>query len=169
MNELSNLKPAPGSVRRRKRVGRGRASGRGKTCGRGQKGQLSRSGGKLPPGFEGGQMPLQRRLPKRGFSNYPHRLEYTALNVGRLDKFEDGATVDLEALKRLGLARGKDIRIKITGDGELTTKLVVKAARISEKGSRPQRTKQQRRAETIVVTKSAADKIRAAGGEVEVR
>lgn len=168
MNELSNLKPAPGSIRKRKRVGRGMGSGTGKTCGKGQKGQKSRSGGKPRPGFEGGQMPLHRRLPKRGFSNWMHKVEFTTVNVALLERFEDGATVDIEALKRVGLAKGHDARVKITGDGDLTRKLVVQAARISQKGARPERTKFARRAELVIVSKSAAEKIQAAGGSVEV-
>ena len=168
MNELSNLKPSPGSVTRRKRVGRGTGSGKGKTSGRGQKGQKSRSGGSTARGFEGGQMPLHRRLPKRGFSNYGHKLLFTTVNVCQLEKFEDGATVDIDALKRVGLAKGDGVRVKITGAGALTRKLVVKAARIAEKGSRPSRTKVERRAEHLVVSKTAADKIQGAGGTVEV-
>ena len=124
MNELSNLKPSPGSVTRRKRVGRGTGSGKGKTSSRGQKGQKSRSGGSTARGFEGGQMPLHRRLPKRGFSNYGHKLLFTTVNVCQLEKFEDGATVDIDALKRVGLAKGDGVRVKITGAGDLTRKLV---------------------------------------------
>ncbi len=168
MNELSNLKPAPGSTKTSRRKGRGRASGNGKTCGKGQKGQKSRSGGKPPVGFEGGQMPLQRRLPKRGFSNYGHKLEYTAVNVSQLNRFEAGETIDIDAIKRAGLVTGHDARVKITGSGELTTKLVVQASRIAEKGARPERTKFARRSEFVVVSKSAAAKIAAAGGEVRV-
>jgi large subunit ribosomal protein L15 len=168
MNELSNLKPPAGAVKARKRVGRGLGSGLGKTCGKGQKGHKSRSGGKTPRGFEGGQMPLHRRLPKRGFSNFGHRLDYMAINVSRLERFEDGATVDLDALKRLGMAKGHDIRVKITGMGELSKKLIIKASRVSEAGKSPERSKTERRNEFLVVTKGAADKIIAAGGAVEV-
>ena len=169
MNELSNLTPPDGAVRPRKRVGRGRGSGTGKTCGKGQKGQKARSGGGKPArGFEGGQMPLQRRLPKRGFSNYAHRLTFLTVNLDQLGGFEAGATIDLEALKRVGLAKGHDARVKITGRGDLSVKLVFKADRIAEKGQVPQREKSERRAERVVVSASAAEKIRAAGGEVEV-
>jgi large subunit ribosomal protein L15 len=168
MNELSNLKPPAGAVKRRKRVGRGTSSGKGKTSGRGHKGQNSRSGGGVRPGFEGGQMPLQRRLPKRGFSNYPHKLGFEAVNVGTLNSFEDGATIDLDAIKRAGLAKGHDVRVKITGNGELTTSLVVKASRIAKKGVRPERTRVERQQEYLVVSNTAAEKIKAAGGQVEV-
>jgi len=168
MNELSNLKAPKGSTKPRKRVGRGTSSGKGKTCTRGHNGQKSRSGGGIPSWFEGGQMPLQRRLPKRGFSNYRQKLDYLAINVDDLDRFEDGATVDMDSLKHIGLVKGHDARVKITGTGNLTKKLVVKASRISEKGVKPERNKDARRAEWIVVTKSASGKIIAAGGEVEV-
>ena len=168
MNELSTLKPAEGSTKARKRVGRGTSSGRGKTSSRGHNGQKSRSGGSIPRFFEGGQMPLQRRLPKRGFSNARHKVVYYAVNVVDLNRFEDGATVDLEALKHIGLAKGHDVRIKITATGELSKKLTVKASRVSEKGARPERSKGERRAEFIVVTKAAAAKIEAAGGQVEI-
>jgi large subunit ribosomal protein L15 len=113
-------------------------------------------------------MPLQRRLPKRGFSNYRQKLDYYVINVKDLARFEDGATIDLEALKHAGLAKGHDARVKIAGEGELSKKLIIKAARISEKGVSVERSKSQRRAENVVVTKSAAEKIRSAGGEVEV-
>lgn len=168
MNELSNLRPPEGAVTTRKRKGRGTGSGVGKTSGRGQKGQKSRSGGRPRPGFEGGQMPLHRRLPKRGFSNYPHKLEFTTINVRDLERFEPGATIDIDALKRAGLVGGHDVRAKIVGDGTLTKNLIVKAARIAQKGVRPSRSKAQRRAETVVISSSAAAKIKAAGGSVEV-
>jgi len=168
MNELSNLKAPAGATTRRKRVGRGRATGVGKTSGRGQKGQNSRSGGKPRVGFEGGQMPIMRRLPKRGFSNYVSKQAYVAVNVSRLRVFEDGATVDVDALKRAGIVKGHDVRVKITGGGDLGKKLVVKASRVSEKGTRPERSKFERRDEFLVVTKTAADKIAASGGAVEV-
>jgi len=168
MNELSNLKAPKGSTKPRKRVGRGTSSGKGKTSTRGHNGQKSRSGGGVPSWFEGGQMPLQRRLPKRGFSNYRQKLDYVAINVNELDRFEDGATVDMDSLKHIGLVKGHDARVKITGTGNLTKKLVVKVSRISEKGVKPERNKDARRAERIVVTKAASGKIIAAGGEVEV-
>ncbi len=168
MNELSNLKPPAGSVKKRKRVGRGIGSGVGKTSGKGMKGHTSRSGGKTPAWFEGGQMPIYRRLPKRGFSNYLHKVVFQPISVGRLECFDDGATVDIDALKAAGLVKGHYVRVKITGDGDLTRKLTIKASRVSEKGTRPERNKHQRRAEYVVVTKSASDKIQAAGGAVEV-
>ena len=168
MNELSTLKPPAGSKKARKRKGRGTASGVGKTCGRGMNGQKSRSGGSIPRFFEGGQMPLQRRLPKRGFSNYRQKLDFQAVNVSELSRFDDGATVDIDALKRIGLVKGHDARAKITGTGELTQKLIIHASRISQKGARPERTKSERLSERVVVTQSAAAKITAAGGQVEV-
>ena len=113
-------------------------------------------------------MPIYRRLPKRGFSNYLHKVVFQPVSVGRLECFDDGATIDIDALKAAGLVKGHDVRVKITGDGDLTRKLTVKASRVSEKGTRPERNKHQRRAEFVVVTKSASDKIQAAGGAVEV-
>jgi large subunit ribosomal protein L15 len=113
-------------------------------------------------------MPLQRRLPKRGFSNYRQKLAFQAIGVEELNCFEDGATVDMAALKHAGLVKGHDARVKITGDGDITKKVVVKAARISEKSARPERSKEVRRGERIVVSKSASEKITAAGGEIEV-
>jgi len=166
MNELSNLTPPEGAVTRKKRKGRGIGSGVGKTCGRGQKGQKARN--TVARGFEGGQMPLHRRLPKRGFSNYPHFQRYLAVNVARLDGFEDGATIDIDALKRAGIAKGHDVRVKIVGGGELTKKLVVRAARVSSKDAKPDRSKSTRRSEFVVVTSSAAEAIKAAGGAVEL-
>jgi len=165
---LSSLKPPKGAVQKRNRVGRGTGGGNGKTSGRGHKGQKSRSGGKPRVGFEGGQMPLHRRLPKRGFSNYPHKKQYLAINVCELERFEDGATIDIDALKQAGLAKGHDVRVKITGNGDLTRKLVVKAARIAQKGQRPERDKATRNKEYLVVSATAAEKIQSAGGQVEV-
>jgi large subunit ribosomal protein L15 len=126
---LSKLAPAEGSRKRIKRVGRGPGSGLGKTAGRGQKGQKARSGGGVARGFEGGQMPMQRRLPKRGFKN-PFRKEWTTVNVGRLEVFEDGAVVDAEALLDRGLI-SKRGAIKILGQGQLGKKLTIKAQAIS--------------------------------------
>ncbi len=170
MNELSHLTPPEGAVTRKKRKGRGRASGIGKTSGRGQKGQKSRSGGSTPRGFEGGQMPIHRRLPKRGFSNYGHKLEFTTLPLAALNKFEAGDVIDVDALKNAGLVSGHDVRVKIVGGSELQggLSLTVKAARIAQKGVRPERNKHERRAERLIVSKSAADAITAAGGEVQV-
>ena len=123
--DLSHLKPAAGSHKKRKRLGRGPGSGHGKTAGRGHKGEGARSGGTLSPGYEGGQMPLARRLPKRGFRN-PFRTEYQVVNLRSLERFEPGATVDTVALREAGLARGKK-KIKILALGELTKALTIKA------------------------------------------
>ena len=141
---LDQLSPPPGARRNRNRKGRGEGS-KGKTCGKGQKGQKSRSGGGVRPGFEGGQMPINRRLPKRGFSNYRFKVEYDVLNVADLSRFEAGSTVDPEALAAAGLVR-KGRPVKVLGDGELSAKLTVKAHKFS---------------------KSAVAKIEAAGGAAE--
>ena len=124
--DLSDLKPAPGAMKKRKRVGRGHGSGLGKTAGRGHKGSGARSGGNIPPGYEGGQMPLSRRLPKRGFHN-PFRTEYAIVNLGSLERFEAGAVVDREALLQAGLIRSRKNKVKILGKGELTKGLTVRA------------------------------------------
>lgn len=142
---LSRLKPAEGSRQSRKRVGRGPGSGLGKTSGRGQKGQKSRSGGGPSRGFEGGQMPVQRRLPKRGFNNMFAK-DITAVNVGRLDVFDDGAVVDIEALLTAGIIKSVGDGVKILGDGHLTKKLTVR---------------------THAVSKSALEKIEKVGGVFE--
>ncbi len=145
---LHNLKPNPGAVRERKRVGRGHGSGHGKTSGRGQKGQKSRSGwkGGTRPGFEGGQTPLYMRFPKRGFSNAPFKKEYAVVNVGVLnERFEEGTEITPELLKKEGLVK-KNLPVKILGDGELTKKFSVKAHKFSA---------------------SAKEKIEAAGGSWE--
>lgn len=147
--KLHDLRPAEGGgVKARKRVGRGIGSGTGKTSGKGHKGQNARSGGGTRPGFEGGQMPLFRRLPKRGFTNV-FKKEYALVNVSVLNNFEDGAEVTPEILFNSGLvkeAKAKD-GVRILGDGELTKKLTVKAHHFS---------------------KAAAEKIEAAGGKAEV-
>ena len=149
--DLSNLKPAKGSTKNRKRIGRGQGSGHGGTSTKGHKGQKSRSGASIPAWFEGGQMPLQRRVPKYGFKNR-FRVEYDAINLSRLNelveggRLEKGAAVTPELLVSLGLG-GKNGRVKILGDGELTTKLDVSAHAFS---------------------KSAREKIEAAGGNVTV-
>jgi len=130
---LHNLKPAKGSVRNRKRVGRGPGSGLGKTAGRGEKGQKSRSGFARKPGFEGGQMPLHRRVPKRGFTNSPFRKEYACINLGRLEVFEAGTIVTPELLLRHGLLRKLRDGVKVLADGELTKALTVHAHRFSGK------------------------------------
>jgi len=128
---LHTLKPRPGAKKTRKRVGRGNGSGHGKTAGRGMKGQGSRSGSSTRPGFEGGQLPLIRRLPKRGFNNAQFTTYYLPVNLGELDQFEDGATVDEAALRGAGLANGKSDGIKILARGELSKKLTVKASAFS--------------------------------------
>lgn len=144
--KLHELRPAPGSVKEPKRKGRGTATGQGKTAGRGQKGQTSRSGGGVRPGFEGGQMPLHRRLPKRGFTNIFAK-EYTELNIEVLNKFENGTEVTPELLKEAKLVKNVRDGIKILGEGNLSKSLTVKAHKF---------------------TKSAIEKIEAAGGKVEV-
>ena len=124
---LHDLKPRPGARHRRKRLGQGESSGHGKTSGRGGKGQTARSGSSIRIGFEGGQMPLIRRIPKRGFNNARHTVRYLPVNLEALNGFEDGARVDEAALRSAGLANGRVERIKILGDGELTRKLTVTA------------------------------------------
>ena len=146
--KLNELKPAPGANRSRKRVGRGNASGKGGTCGRGHKGQKSRSGSSIPAWFEGGQMPLVRRLPKRGPRRTAHkRVEYDIINVETLNLFEDAAVVSLEALREAGLIKRKNALVKILGDGDLEKQLKVQAHRFS---------------------KSAIEKIESKGGTTEV-
>ena len=130
---LHNLKPAKGSVRNRKRVGRGPGSGLGKTAGRGEKGQKSRSGFARKPGFEGGQMPLHRRLPKRGFSNARFRKEFACVNLGRLEVFEAGTIVTPELLVRQGILKQLRDGLKVLADGQLTKALTVHAHRFSGK------------------------------------
>ena len=129
---LHDLKPADGSKHRRKRIGRGPGSGRGgHTSTRGQKGQGSRSGSSTRPGFEGGQLPLARRLPKRGFNNNKFATVYIPVNLESLNQFDDGATVDEAALRAAGLVNGRGDGVKILGQGELEKKLTVKAAAFS--------------------------------------
>lgn len=144
--DLSNLKPAIGSTKNRKRIGRGAGSGTGKTSGKGHKGQNARSGGGIKAGFEGGQMPLQRRLPKRGFTSLNKKV-YALVNLHDLELFEAGSVVDLAALGKAGLVNKVGDGIKILGDGELTKPLTVKAHKFS---------------------KSAQERIEAAGGKAEV-
>jgi large subunit ribosomal protein L15 len=124
---LHDLKPRPGAKHRRKRLGQGESSGHGKTSGRGGKGQTARSGSSIRIGFEGGQMPLIRRIPKRGFNNARHTTQYLPVNLEALNLFEDGTRVDEAALRGAGLANGRGAGIKILGDGELTRKLTVSA------------------------------------------
>lgn len=129
--KLHTLQPNPGSTKTRKRVGRGVGSGLGKTSGKGQKGQNSRSGGGVRIGFEGGQTPLFRRLPKRGFSNAMFKTTYAVINLSDLERFEDGATVTPEILKEMGLVKNQLDGIKVLGNGTLTKKLNVKAHKFS--------------------------------------
>src|SRR5512137_1991243 len=124
---LHDLKPRPGAKHRRKRLGQGESSGHGKTSGRGGKGQTARSGSSIRIGFEGGQMPLIRRIPKRGFNNARHTISYLPVNLEVLNRFDDGARVDETILRSAGLANGRGAGIKILGDGELTKKLTVSA------------------------------------------
>jgi large subunit ribosomal protein L15 len=128
---LHDLKPRPGAKHRRKRLGQGESSGHGKTSGRGGKGQTARSGSSIRIGFEGGQMPLIRRIPKRGFNNTRFATTYLPVNVGDLNHFEDGATVDETALRSIGLANGHAAGIKILGNGELSKKLTVTVSAFS--------------------------------------
>ena len=145
--KLHELAPAEGSKKEHFRVGRGHGSGNGKTAGKGHKGQNARSGGGVRPGFEGGQMPLYRRLPKRGFNNARFATNYAIVNVSDLDVFEDGAVVDAAALVESGLVNDQCDGIKILGNGEISKKLTVHAAAFSQ---------------------SAKEKIEAAGGKAEV-
>ncbi|HOO39189.1 MAG TPA: 50S ribosomal protein L15 [Deltaproteobacteria bacterium] len=128
--DLSNLKPAPGSKKKAKRVGRGNASGTGTTAGRGTKGQNSRSGGGVPPWFEGGQMPIYRRLPKRGFKNR-FRKEYVIINISDLAGFESGSVVDRQALKDKGKIPSLDVAVKLLADGEIAVPLTIKLDKAS--------------------------------------
>lgn len=145
--KLSELSPAEGSRKARKRLGRGVGSGTGKTAGRGTKGQNSRSGGGVRPGFEGGQMPIHRRLPKSGFTNI-FKKNFAVINVRDLGKFESGSVVDEVAVYKSGLVKGKSDGIKLLGVGEIDFPLTIKLSKVSQ---------------------SATDKITAAGGKVEVR
>jgi large subunit ribosomal protein L15 len=124
---LHDLKPRPGAKHRRKRLGQGESSGHGKTSGRGGKGQTARSGSSIRIGFEGGQMPLIRRIPKRGFNNARHTTRYLPVNLESLNQFDDGAQVDEATLRKAGLANGRAAGVKILGSGELARKLTVKA------------------------------------------
>ena len=130
--KLHTMHPADGATKTRKRVGRGIASGHGKTSGKGHKGQNARSGGGVRVGFEGGQLPLFRRLPKRGFTNAPFKTEYATINLSDLNRFEDGAVVTPELLKEMGLVKKQLDGIKVLGRGTLEHKIVVKAHKFSE-------------------------------------
>lgn len=129
--ELNNLKPKKGSRHAKKRVGRGPGSGHGKTSSRGEKGQKSRSGFSRSLGFEGGQMPLHRRLPKRGFTNI-FKKDYAVVNVSDLERFDNGATVDETSLRQAGLVKGQHDGVKVLGNGELSKKLTVSATKFSK-------------------------------------
>ena len=131
--KLHNIHPAEGATATRKRLGRGVGSGLGKTSGKGHKGQNARSGGGVRPGFEGGQLPLFRRLPKRGFSNAMFKTEYAVINLSDLNKFEDGAIVTPEVLKEMGLVKNQLDGIKVLGNGTLEHKLTVKAHKFSKR------------------------------------
>ncbi len=144
--KLHELTPAYGSTKEAKRIGRGHGSGNGKTAGKGHKGQKARAGHGMRPGFEGGQMPLQRRIPKRGFNNIFAK-EIVAVNVAALNVFEDGAVVDATALQAKGIIKKADTALKVIGNGNVTKKLTVKANAFS---------------------KSAEEKITNAGGKIEV-
>lgn len=130
--KLHELQPNYGSVKVSKRIGRGPGSGNGKTAGKGHKGQNARSGGGVRPGFEGGQLPLFRRLSKRGFNNYNFRTVYATVNIGDLERFEEGTVVTPELLKETGLIKKELDGVKVLGNGELTKKLTVKAAKFSD-------------------------------------
>jgi len=143
--ELNTLRPALGSTKNRKRIGRGIGSGHGKTATKGHKGQKARSGGSIKPGFEGGQMPLQRRLPKRGFRPLD-RNEYVLINLQQLEVFEAGSCVDRDAMDAKGKMKKSCLPVKVLANGDITKALTVKADRFS---------------------KSAIEKIQAAGGKVE--
>jgi large subunit ribosomal protein L15 len=129
--ELNNLKPKKGARHAKKRLGRGPGSGHGKTAGRGEKGQKSRSGYSGKRGFEGGQMPLHRRLPKRGFTNI-FKKDYAVVNVSDLERFDTGASVDETTLRQAGLVKGSHDGVKVLGDGELSKKLTVSATKFSK-------------------------------------
>lgn len=131
MKDLSNLSPNPGSHRNTKRLGRGIGSGTGKTAAKGHKGQKARKSGGIAAGFEGGQTPLYRRLPKRGFTNASFRVDYTVLNLADLNRFDEGATVDLEALKKSGLVKSSVKRVKVLANGALDKKLSVEVHKLS--------------------------------------
>jgi large subunit ribosomal protein L15 len=143
---IHELSPAEGSKKKHKRVGRGQGSGHGKTCCRGHKGQRSRSGGRLRLGFEGGQMPLQRRLPKRGFTNIFHK-DCNIINIKDLNRFKPNSIIDINALREAGLVNRARGDIKLLGEGEISHPMVIKVDKIS---------------------KAARAKIEAAGGKVEV-
>ena len=134
--KLHTIHPAEGATTTKKRVGRGIGSGLGKTSGKGHKGQNARSGGGVRPGFEGGQLPLFRRLPKRGFTNAKFKTEYAVINLSDLNRFEDGAVVTPELLSEMGLLKNQLDGVKVLGNGTLEKKLTVKAHKFSSKAQR---------------------------------
>ncbi len=143
--QLHDLAPAPGSRKKRKKIGRGPGSGMGKTATKGHKGLKARSGGSVRPGFEGGQMPIYRRLPKRGFFNI-FKTNNAVLNLVDLDRFEDGTTIDIDVLRGAGMVKGRVDGVKILGTGEITKKFFLK---------------------NILVSKRAKEKIQSVGGSIE--
>jgi large subunit ribosomal protein L15 len=144
--KLNDLSPLKGSKKKKKRVGRGHGSGHGKTSCRGHKGQKARSGGSVAPGFEGGQMPLQRRLPKRGFTNI-FKKEYSLINIRDLNRFEPNSELDSDAFQNVGLIKQSNVKIKLLANGEISIPLVIKVNKVS---------------------KSAREKVESAGGKVVV-
>ena len=146
MLTLNNLAPQEGARRNKKRVGRGNGSGHGKTACRGSKGQKARTGGNIEPGFEGGQMPLYRKLPKRGFKNFAHKI-YGVVNLTQLNDLQFEGVIDIATLKKHGLVKKRFNLLKILGDGEIRRAITIKADAISD---------------------TAADKIRAAGGQIDI-
>jgi len=144
---LHELAPTPGARKERKRLGRGLGSGLGKTAGKGHKGQNARAGGGVRPGFEGGQMPLTRRLPKRGFSNEPFRVRYAVVNIAALDRFDAGTVITPELLEETRVCKGAVKGLKVLGTGDISKALTVRAHQVSE---------------------TAKQKIEAAGGKVEI-
>ncbi len=143
--QIHDLAPAPGSRKKRKRIGRGPGSGMGKTSTKGHKGLKARAGGSVRPGFEGGQMPLYRRLPKRGFCNI-FKTQNAVLNIRELDSFDDGSIIDIDSLKKAGKVKGRFDGVKILGQGETKKKFVLK---------------------NVLVSKSARGKIESVGGSIE--
>ncbi|OGR10688.1 MAG: 50S ribosomal protein L15 [Desulfobacterales bacterium RIFOXYA12_FULL_46_15] len=143
--QIHDLAPAPGSRKKRKRIGRGPGSGMGKTSTKGHKGLKARAGGSVRPGFEGGQMPLYRRLPKRGFFNI-FKSQYAVLNIRDLDLFDDGSIIDIESLQKAGIVKGRFDGVKVLGQGEIKKRFVLK---------------------NVLVSKTAKEKIESVGGSIE--
>jgi len=163
MMRLHNLRPRPGARHRVKRLGSGESSGHGKTSGKGHKGQKARSGGSIRLGFEGGQMPLIRRLPKRGFNNAAFRATYAIVNLSDLNEFKAGTVVNEELLRESKLVRGDVAGIKILGDGELKHALKIEADKVSESA----KAKIEKAGGTITMRESAARKPAAGAGDVD--